>query len=123
MSFRIANYQVDELIYESNNSLVYRGHQEEDGQKAILKVLKQDYPTSQELTRYKQEYELTHDLNAPNIIRTYGLEKYQNTLVIFLEDFGGHSLSLLFEKHPLPIGQFLELARSNHRGVETSSWG
>ncbi|MGI9284227.1 MAG: AAA family ATPase [Pseudomonadales bacterium] len=110
MSLRIASYQVDELIYESDNSLVYRGHQEEGGQKAILKVLKQDYPTPQELTRYKQEYQLTHDLEAPNVVRAYGLEKYQNTLVIFLEDFGGHSLSLLFENQQLPIKQFLELA-------------
>ena len=50
-------------IYESANSLVYRGIREGDNTPVILKVLKQDYPTPAELTRYKQEYEITRSLN------------------------------------------------------------
>ena len=51
-----------EQIYESADSLVYRGIREQDDQAVILKVLKQDYPTPAELTRYKQEYEITRNL-------------------------------------------------------------
>ncbi|MEM9089871.1 MAG: serine/threonine-protein kinase PknK, partial [Cyanobacteria bacterium P01_F01_bin.53] len=81
-----------ELIYESENSLVYRGVRDRNQQPLILKLLKQDYPTAEKLTQYKQEYKLTSALNAPNIIQAYGLERYQRTFVILLEDFGGVSL-------------------------------
>lgn len=38
-------------IYESANSLVYRGIRD-DGLAIVVKLLKQDYPSPQELTRY-----------------------------------------------------------------------
>jgi hypothetical protein len=57
-------------------------------------MLKQDYPTPAELSRYRQEYEITHDLDLAGVIKVYCIEKYQNTLVIILEDFGGESLKL-----------------------------
>ena len=50
----IPNYQITKQIYESANSLVYRGLRDEDNQPIILKVLKEDYPLPEELTRYRQ---------------------------------------------------------------------
>jgi serine/threonine protein kinase len=49
-------------IYESVNSIVYRGKRIEDDKPVILKTLKQDYPTPDELTRYRQEYDITRRL-------------------------------------------------------------
>ncbi len=64
--------------------MVYRALRTEDKQAVILKVLKEDYPTPEELTRYQQEYEITKSLNLNSVVKTYGIEKYQNTLVIIL---------------------------------------
>ena len=105
----IPNYQINEKIFESPNTLVYRGHRNEDNQQVILKVLRENYPTPVKLTHYRQEYEITRNLNIEGVINTYGLEKYQNTLMIVLEDFGGQSLKDLF-KSPLDIAEFLALA-------------
>lgn len=91
----IANYFLTEKIYESANSEVYRGSRKSDCRSFILKVLKQDYPTAQELTRYKQEYEITRNLNLDGVIKAYGLVPYRRTLVIILEDFGASSLAKL----------------------------
>jgi predicted ATPase/serine phosphatase RsbU (regulator of sigma subunit) len=88
----IPNYQIGTQIYESANSTVYQGIRKKDNQPVILKILKEDYPTPAELTRYRQEYEITTSLNLDGVVKTYGIEKYQNTLVIILEDFGGESL-------------------------------
>jgi len=88
----IPNYQIGNPIYQSANSTVYRGVRKHDHQPVILKVLKEDYPTPEELTRYRQEYEITKSLNLDNVIKTYSIEKYKNTLIIVLEDFGGDSL-------------------------------
>ncbi|HEY9613479.1 ATP-binding protein, partial [Allocoleopsis sp.] len=112
----IAGYQVITQIYESANSLVYRGIRPQDNQRVILKVLKQDYPTPSELTRYKQEYEITRNLNTDGVVKAYGLEAYQRTLVIILEDFGASSLRQLMDEcmegatGALPLPEFLGIA-------------
>ncbi|MDM8565647.1 AAA family ATPase [Candidatus Halobeggiatoa sp. HSG11] len=103
-------YKITEQIYESANSIVYRGLRNDNNQPVILKMLKQDYPTPAELARYRQEYEIIHDLNLSGIIKVYGIEKYQNTLVIILEDFGSNSLKQLIAKQPLTLEEFLTFA-------------
>ncbi|HBY79214.1 MAG TPA: hypothetical protein DEG47_19930, partial [Cyanobacteria bacterium UBA11148] len=111
----IAGYQILSQIYESANSLVYRGKREQDNQGVILKVLKQDYPTASELTRYKQEYEITRHLDIDGVVKAYALEPYQRTLVIILEDFGALSLKELLNNavanlHKLSRQEFLNIA-------------
>jgi len=106
----LSGYQILTQIYESANSEVYRARRETDRQSVILKVLKQDYPTPSELTRYKQEYELTRNLNLEGIIKAYSLEKYQNTLVIILEDFGGESLIIFTKNARLSLTEFISIA-------------
>ena len=88
----LPNYRILEPIYESSNSLVYRGIQEQDNRNVILKVLKRDYPTPSEFNRYQHEYEIIRYLNLEGVVKAYALEPYQRTLVIILEDFGGDSL-------------------------------
>ncbi|TAF11059.1 MAG: response regulator [Nostocales cyanobacterium] len=97
-------------IYESANSLVYQGIFNTNRQPVILKLLKEDYPTSAELYRYQQEYEITHNLNLEETIKAYELRKYQNTLLMLLEDFGGQSLKILLENHRFSLLEFLHLA-------------
>ncbi len=108
----LPEYQMFSKIYESVNSLVYRATKRSDCQLVILKVLRENYPTSAELTRYKQEYEITRYLNNSNIdgvIRAFDLKKYQNTLVMTLEDFGGESLKILSKQRKFSGGNVLTL--------------
>ncbi|NEQ72122.1 MAG: AAA family ATPase [Okeania sp. SIO2C9] len=104
------DYQIIEKIYESFNSLVYRGIIKLNNESIILKILKENYPTSSELTRYKQEYEITHSLNVDSIIKAYDLQRYDNSLVMLLEDFGGQSLKLLLSQRQLSLKNFLNIA-------------
>jgi len=103
------DYQISYKIYESANSLVYRATFK-GNQPIILKILKENYPTPSELTRYKQEYEITRSLNVDNIIKAYDLQRYENSLVISLEDFGGQSLELLLSQSQLSLEDFLTIA-------------
>ncbi len=104
------DYQIIHKIYESTNSLVYRVILKPDNQLAILKILKENYPTPSELTRYKQEYEVTRSLNADGVIKAYDLQRYENSLVMFLEDFGGKSLQLLMCDRQFTLKEFLSIA-------------
>lgn len=103
-------YQILSQIYESINSEVYRGIRVSDNQRVILKVLKQDYPTPSAITRYKQEYELTKSLNLEGVIKAYSLEKYKNTFVMILEDFGGESLKIFMNNRNFSLKEFLKIA-------------
>jgi len=108
--FFLSDYQVQGQIYDSANSEVYRAIRDSDRQRVILKVLKQDYPTPAEITRYKQEYELTNSLNIEGVIKVFGLEKYHNTFVMFVEDFGGESLKILQKDHQFSLEEFISIS-------------
>ncbi len=106
---------IQRKIYESSASLVYRGIREVDGQAIVIKLLKQDYPSPQELTRYRQEYAITRSLDVEGVIRAYSQQGYQRTLVILLEDFWGESLEYWIQQRPetfcpMPVSNFLPLA-------------
>ncbi|MDX2243590.1 MAG: AAA family ATPase [Leptolyngbyaceae cyanobacterium bins.302] len=113
---------IQSRIYESSNSLVYRGIREEDGlahccadtARVVVKLLKQDYPSSQELTRYRQEYQITRSLNLEGVVKAYSQQDYQRTLVILLEDFGGESIEWWMRNrpdlYPMPLSSFLQFA-------------
>jgi PAS domain S-box-containing protein len=106
----IADYQIISKIYESANSLVYRAVANFSDRPVILKVLKEDYPTPAELTRYKQEYEITRSLKIDGAIEAYNLLSYGNTLAIVLEDFGGISLDILTGFKKFSLSEFLLIA-------------
>ncbi|MBW4428866.1 MAG: AAA family ATPase [Nostoc desertorum CM1-VF14] len=105
---------IQDNIYESSNSLVYRGIRD-DGVAIVVKMLKLDYPSPQELTRYRQEYKIIRSLNLEGVVKAYSQQDYQRTLVILLEDFGGESLEQWMHKRPdifcpMPLSQFLSIA-------------
>jgi len=101
---------VTALIYESANSLVYRGILQQKNQPIVVKILKENYPTPQELARYRTEYKITQSLNMSGCIKAYDLQQYQNTLVMFLEDFGGESLQIWMQQQQFSIAEFLKIA-------------
>ncbi|HEY9848465.1 MAG TPA: AAA family ATPase [Leptolyngbyaceae cyanobacterium] len=106
----IGGFSVQEQIYESANSLVYRARRESDNQPVILKILKENYPTPQELARYRTEYNITKSLNLPGVAKVYDLHKHENTLVISLEDFGSESLKFLMQQRLFSLKEFLLIA-------------
>ncbi|MEO0012336.1 MAG: hypothetical protein RLZZ535_725, partial [Cyanobacteriota bacterium] len=103
-------YQISEKISQNDNSIVYRAHREQDNLPVILKILRQNYPTPIQLTRYKQEYEITHKWNLEGVVKAYSLERHQNKLIIVFEDFGGESLKILLKRRKLILKEFLQLA-------------
>jgi serine/threonine protein kinase len=107
----IPHYQISKQIYDSTNSLVYRGLRNKDNQPIIIKILKEDYPSPEELTRYRQEYDITRRLaDFDGVVKVYSLEKHQNTLVMCMEDFGGDSLKYWLAKRQFSLDELLTFA-------------
>ncbi len=107
----IPEYQTLDKIYESANSSIYRAIRNQDNKPVIVKVLNKEYPKPEQIAKYKQEFEITHILGkVSGVIRAYGLEKYQNTLVMSLENFGAESLSIFMASNKFSLENFLTLA-------------
>jgi predicted ATPase/serine phosphatase RsbU (regulator of sigma subunit) len=104
------NYEILSKIYESPNSLVYRAVRKSSLYPVLLKILKEDYPNPAEITRYKQEYEITRSLQIDGAIKVYELLPYKNTLAMVLEDFGGQSLDILLQSQTFSLSEFLSIA-------------
>jgi PAS domain S-box-containing protein len=106
----IPGYEILEQIYHSQNSLVYRARRDLDHRPVIIKLLAPDYPTPAELTRYQQEYQIARSLNLAGVVRVEDIQQHQQTLAIFLEDFGGESLARSSELARFTLSEVLSVA-------------
>jgi len=107
----LAGYENFVQIHDSSNSQVYRAWRVADRRPVIVKFLNRHYPTPEQIRRYKQEYQLTSQLDSPGIVKVYSLEEWQRSLAMVLEDFGGVSLKhWLQERSPVSLSEFLFLA-------------
>lgn len=92
-NWMLNNYCVTAKIYEGSRTLVYRGHSlDSDSKSVILKLLRNKYPSFQELEQFRHQAVITQNLSLPSVIQTYGLESYQNRDVLVMEDFDGISV-------------------------------
>jgi len=107
---QIPGYQIIAKIYESSNSIVYRGWRNQDSLPVIVKIPQKEYPTATEITKYKQEYEISRQLSISGIARGYEIQKYQNSLLMIFEDFGGESLKIWMESQKFSLKEFLLIA-------------
>ncbi|HJU50563.1 MAG TPA: EAL domain-containing protein [Pseudogulbenkiania sp.] len=113
----IPGLTIREKLYDSPSTLVYRARREEDDRSVVLKILKEEFPHPADITRYKQEYEITRHLELKHVIRSYQLDYIRNTPVIVLEDIGGISLQQLVARRDLSLSERLEIAIAIAEGL------
>lgn len=110
----LANYAVGSSIYESANSLIYRGRRAGDGLPVVLKLLKDPYPSPEQIARMSREYEIVRRLAAggelPGVIKALALETDHQRPVIIFEDVGGQSLAQQGIAGKLGLAELLRLA-------------
>ncbi|GAA6617720.1 hypothetical protein NUACC26_035310 [Scytonema sp. NUACC26] len=92
----IPGYSINEELYNSSRTIVYRAFRETDSLSVVIKLLKNPYPSFSELVQFRNQYTIVKNLNSPLIVQTYSLEPYQNRYVLVMEDFGGISLKEYF---------------------------
>lgn len=110
MSINIIGYNLIETLYEGSTTCVYRALRESEQASVIIKTLKAEYPTVEQLTRLRHEYQILQSLEIEGIIKPLALENYQNGLALILSDFGGESLKNLIAEKSLDLSLFLQIA-------------
>jgi predicted ATPase/signal transduction histidine kinase/tRNA A-37 threonylcarbamoyl transferase component Bud32 len=105
-----SGYTLSEIIYESSKTIVYRGRRDRDSLPIVIKLLKKNYPTLEEITRLRQEYALRQKINSDRIVKAYKLETYHNSFFLVLEDFGGCSLKQYLQDEAIDLNTFFQFA-------------
>ncbi|BAZ28710.1 multi-sensor signal transduction multi-kinase [Cylindrospermum sp. NIES-4074] len=106
----LTGYQINELIYSGSRTLVHRGIRESDQKPVVIKLLRREYPTFNELVRFRNQYAIAKNLNFDGIIKTYSLENYQNCYALVMEDFGGISLQEYTANYSPKLSEFFDIA-------------
>jgi predicted ATPase/signal transduction histidine kinase len=106
----IPGYRITETIYVSNRTTVYRAYQEENQIIVVIKVLNTQSAQFRDLILFKNQYAIAQQIDHPNIIKCYELERYDNSYALILEDFGGVSLKEYTQSQPLTLGEFFPIA-------------
>ncbi|MEB3343037.1 protein kinase, partial [Okeania sp.] len=115
---KILNYQILEQIYASERTTIYRAYVESSKKLVILKLPNHLYPNLKQLAQYRSAYTLIKDLNFPGIVKMLALEKFEQRLILVMEDFGGISLYQYLSNQdtsslniiPLEISDFFHIA-------------
>ncbi len=106
----LKGYQITEQIYSGVNTVIYRGIWQKHNLPVIVKTLKSEYPTLEEITRLRHEYKIRKNLrNIEDIVNCYRIETNQNGVALTLEDFGGLALSKFLTATKINLRQFLEI--------------
>ncbi|MGI2906533.1 trifunctional serine/threonine-protein kinase/ATP-binding protein/sensor histidine kinase [Tolypothrix sp. VBCCA 56010] len=109
--FTLIGYRFTEQIYSGSKTIVCRGIREQDQKPVIIKLMRNEYPTFNEIAQFRNQYTISKNLNLTGIVKPYELETYRNGYALILEDFGGISLkdALLFKSEEGKNPNFLDL--------------
>jgi len=110
MTTSLAGYQITDLIYKGTRTQVYRGLAIQDGRPVILKNLRKEYPTFEELLQFRHQYVITKNLEVAGIVKPITLEKEGNGYLLVMEDVGGISLLEYMGENPLNLEEFFPVA-------------
>ncbi|HEY9853270.1 MAG TPA: AAA family ATPase [Leptolyngbyaceae cyanobacterium] len=106
----LPGYHFINLLYSGSKTEVYRAYRESDKSSVIIKLLKIEYPTPQDIIQFRNHYLISKNLDYRGIVKPYSLENYRNSLALVMEDFKGISLLEYSQSQPLEIKDFLEIA-------------
>ncbi|MEO1104467.1 MAG: hypothetical protein AAFW98_12160, partial [Pseudomonadota bacterium] len=90
MSF-LPGYHLVEQLYDSERTLIVRAMRESDGNPVIAKMLKSNFPSLEELARFRREFEITESIDSGGVIRAHEIRRHEKTLLMVIEDFDAMS--------------------------------
>lgn len=118
MLFTLPGYAIQNQIYEGQHSKVFRGFRIVDNKPVVLKLLKAERPSEEQLAAFQYEYDLVKLLNQEGTVEVYGIEKYQYSMVIILEDFYPLSLQEVLVERRLSFKEALNLSLGIIKSLE-----
>ena len=106
----LSGYTFFEILYASAKTLVYRGQRQLDEHPVVIKLLQNDYPDFNELSQFRNQYNLLKNLDVAGIVRPLHLQQYQNGFALIMEDTGSIDFQKYLATHTLSLNDFFKLA-------------
>ncbi|SEL25207.1 serine/threonine protein kinase and signal transduction histidine kinase with GAF sensor [Stigmatella aurantiaca] len=104
----ITGYELKAQIHRSTRTLVYRARRLADGAPVVLKLLGEEYPSLEDVTRFKREYEIGRKVSGAGAVVVLGLEPVGNSWAIVMEDSEALTLRALLEERRLSLEEALQ---------------
>ncbi|MDZ8189858.1 MAG: AAA family ATPase [Nostoc sp. ChiSLP02] len=106
----ISGYNLNEILHEGDDTIIYRATSQLNKQRIILKILKTGYPSIDAIARLKHEYKITEKLDLKSVVKVLKLETHEHRLAIVFEDFDGYSLKELLVQERQDLKSFISIA-------------
>ncbi|MEB3340929.1 AAA family ATPase [Okeania sp.] len=107
------NYKIRDLIHESSRTVVYSGLTKADGEPVIIKLMRNNFPSFNELVQFRNQYTIARNLQIEGIVKPLALERYENGYALIMPDLGSISLAEYYQSLPSEtsnISEFLDIA-------------
>ncbi|RFA30772.1 hypothetical protein CAI21_04495 [Alkalilimnicola ehrlichii] len=127
----IPGYTAFGHIHTGSANLIEQARREYDGRPVVLKQPLSTTPTTEQVSRYRHEFELLRQLHLNSTVQAYGLELSDGKPVLVLERCPGHSLNTLMKEGALDLEERLQIgaelaaaiselhsARVIHKGIQ-----
>ncbi len=109
---KLKGYTYNETLYENPGIIVYRGIREQDNKPVVIKILKAERPTPQEIEHMERDYRISKNLTIPGILKPYTLATLGHRKVMINEDIDGVSLKHYMDNHNPGLISILLYAKS-----------
>ena len=107
----IPGYSLEEVIFESGRTRLWRGRRQSDGLLVLIKGSVSEQ-SAQELAEMRHEHEITQALKIDGVLRAEELVRCENGLVLILENTEGLPLRKLMDAARLDLLDSLKIAVS-----------
>src|SRR5688572_10256788 len=110
LTVELEGYEAIEPLGESSTATLVRARPEGSTTSVVIKLLKSEYPTPEEVARLTHEHRIVEDLHLDGVVRPLRIERFKHRVGLILEDFGGVSLRSMIGPGGMATETFLRLA-------------
>ncbi len=100
----------EELLYESKNSKVFVKDDENLKTRVITKILNQEFPSPEVISKFYNEFDLTHNLSIEGVRQSFERRKVNNRHAIVMQYVAGKTIKERVEGEVFSIPDFLNFA-------------
>lgn len=105
----VPGYVLGEALAEDRTSLLLRGRSESDDTEVIVKVLRNDQPTTHEIAVLRREFEVANSLDEVAVLRPRELVRAEGRLALVFNNFPGKTLRQLIDKGDVDLTRALQI--------------
>ncbi|QFS48617.1 AAA family ATPase [Nostoc sphaeroides] len=109
MMIALPGFQIVTLLKAGVKAVIYRGIRVKDQCPVIIKGLRKEQCTPNNIEQLKHEYAIAQRLNTAAVVKAYALEMHQGIPYLIMEDFEARSLDQLLDQFQQPV-PFLKIA-------------